>query len=67
VQAHPLRNSLFTYAYFVPTMLRLWQAETLPAAEVEATVFWWVRLNYLRLALGVSGWLAALKALSLLR
>ena len=32
--------SIFTYTYFVPKMIWLWQAETLPASEVESTVFW---------------------------
>lgn len=58
--------SVATYAYFVPAMLRLWQAGTLPPEEVRSAVWWWTRLNYLRLVLGVSGWFAALKALSLL-
>lgn len=57
--------SIFTYTYFVPKMIWLWQAETLPASEVESTVFWWVRLNYVRMIIGACGWLAALKALSL--
>ena len=46
-------------------MIWLWQAETLPASEVESAVFWWVRLNYVRMIIGACGWLAALKALSL--
>jgi hypothetical protein len=50
--------------YFVPSMLRLWQAETMPATEIEATVFWWVRLNHLRSLIGACALLAALKTLS---
>jgi hypothetical protein len=57
--------SLSSYGYFVPTMIRLWQAETLPPAEVESTVYWWVRLNYLRSLLGVAALVAALRALAL--
>ena len=57
--------AIFSYGYFVPTMLRLWQADAMPAAEVASTVHWWVRLNDLRALLGVSALLAALKALSL--
>lgn len=57
--------SIFTYIYFVPRMIWLWQAETLPASEVESAVFWWVRLNYVRMIIGACGWLAALRALSL--
>lgn len=57
--------SIFTYTYFVPKMIWLWQAESLPASEVESTVFWWVRLNYVRMVIGACGWFAALKTLSL--
>ena len=54
-----------SYGYFVPTMIRLWQAETLPAAEVASTVSWWVRLNYVRSAMGLCALIAAVTALSL--
>ena len=54
----------FTYAYFVPTMLRLWKAEQLAPAKVQTMVFWWTHLNYLRLAMGIGAWLTALKALA---
>jgi hypothetical protein len=54
----------FTFSYFIPTMVGLMNEPDSPAAVATATR--WVRLNYLRHALTLGGWLAALKAFSLL-
>ena len=56
---------LFTFAYFVPTMVRLMGAADSPASVAAALR--WSSLNYFRHVLMLSGWLSALKALSLLR
>jgi hypothetical protein len=40
-------------------------AEALPPGNAERMALRWVRLNYLRAALALLGWLAALRALSL--
>jgi hypothetical protein len=53
----------FTFAYFIPTMIRL-QRATLPQTHCIAAVSRWVQLNYLRNALTLIGWLTALKALT---
>ncbi|AMO62204.1 Domain of uncharacterised function (DUF1772) [Mycolicibacterium phlei] len=59
--------ALSSYGYFVPQMLTLQSAgQDWDAARVESVVQWWTSLNYARLALGVIGYLCALKALSLL-
>jgi hypothetical protein len=54
-----------SYGYFVPTMIRLWQADTMPAGNVTTSVFWWVRLNYVRSLLGLCALVAGLRALAL--
>jgi hypothetical protein len=54
-----------TFAFFIPTASRLMNAETVPAATVSTMVSRWVRLNYVRDALTLIGWLAALKTFSL--
>lgn len=54
-----------TFSYFIPTALKLMKAE-IPSAARSATASRWMRLNLVRAALNLAGWLAALKALSLL-
>jgi hypothetical protein len=58
-----LVEKISTFSYFIPTMLRL-QRATMPQAEVEARVAQWARLNYMRNALTLVAWLAAMKALT---
>ena len=59
-----LVERIATFSYFIPTMLRL-QRAALPQADVRARVALWARLNYLRSALTLVAWLAAMKALTL--
>lgn len=54
-----------TFAFFIPTAIKLMNAETLPTSTVSTMVLRWVRLNYVRDAFTLIGWLAALKTLSL--
>jgi len=56
---------IFTFSYFIPTMVRLMGTEGLPDAEVKATLSQWLFMNLGRHGLTLAGWLAALKALSL--
>ena len=58
-----LVDRVLTFGYFIPTMVGLMTAPDSPAAVAAATR--WMSLNYLRHVLVLSGWLAALKALSL--
>ena len=53
----------FTFSYFIPTMIRLMGAVDSP--ESVAAAIRWSTLNYLRLAIGATAWLASLKAFSL--
>ncbi len=52
-----------TFAYFIPTMVRLMRAPDSP--ESVAVAIRWARLNYVRLAILLAAWLTALKAFSL--
>ena len=54
-----------TFGYFIPTMLRLQRDPPLSETPVRATLARWARLNYLRNALTLVAWVAALKALSI--
>lgn len=53
-----------TFAFFIPTAIKLSKA-VLDAGKTSGTVAWWLRLNYVRNALTLMGWLAALYVLSL--
>lgn len=61
-----LADRIFTFSYFVPTMVRLMSDENLSQSEAVATALRWADLNYLRHAIVLAAWLAALKAFSLL-
>jgi hypothetical protein len=52
-----------TFSYFIPTMIGL-TTSTLPDAEVKATLSQWLYFNHGRHVLTFTGWLLALKALS---
>jgi hypothetical protein len=60
-----LLERIGTFSYFIPTALKLMRAETVSATR-SAMASQWMRLSLLRAGLGLAGWLAALKALSLL-
>jgi hypothetical protein len=53
-----------TFAYFIPTMLRLSGMEA--GTEVSAGLAQWLTINHGRHLLSLAGWLASLRALSLL-
>jgi hypothetical protein len=59
-----LVDRVLTFSYFIPTMVGLMSAADSPASVAAATR--WANLNYLRHALVLGGWLAALKAFALL-
>jgi hypothetical protein len=54
-----------TFSYFIPTMVRLMGTEGLAHADVTAALSHWLLMNHGRHVLTLTGWLAALKALSL--
>lgn len=59
-----LLERISTFAYFIPTMVGLTSAE-LPDATVKAALSQWLFFNHCRHVLSLTGWLMALKALSL--
>lgn len=58
-----LADRILTFSYFIPTMVGLMSAADSPGSVAIATR--WASLNYVRHALGLAGWLSALKAFSL--
>ena len=57
---------VMTFGYFIPTIIRLArQTQNTPAMQAALTR--WVRLNYVRNALTLVAWVAALKVLSVVR
>lgn len=59
-----LVDRVFTFSYFVPTMVKLMGDESTPQAVATATR--WGQLNYLRHLIVLVAWLMALKAFSML-
>jgi hypothetical protein len=57
-----LADRVFTFSYFIPSMVRLMNAADSPAAVAAAER--WASLNYLRHAIVLAAWLAALKTFS---
>jgi hypothetical protein len=60
-----LVERIATFSWFIPTAVRLMRADELPAADAGAMASRWLAFNHVRVALGLIGWLAALKAMSL--
>lgn len=58
-----LADRVFTFGYFIPTMVELMNAADTPKSVAAATR--WSTLNYLRHAIVLTAWLAALKTFSL--
>jgi len=60
-----LVERIATFSYFIPTALRLMREDSSPSAQAGVMASQWMALNNVRAALGLIGWLAALRALSL--
>lgn len=60
-----LADRIFTFSYFIPTMVSLMEDKTLPQSKAVAMALQWVKLGYIRHALTLIALLAALKAFSL--
>jgi hypothetical protein len=58
-----LADRILTGSYFIPTMVALMAAPDSPESVASAVL--WQNLNYLRLAILLAAWVAALKAFSL--
>jgi len=61
-----LIDRVMTFAYFIPTMLTLMNNQTLSASEAVTKATQWVNLGYVRHAATLAGWLAALRAFSVM-
>jgi hypothetical protein len=61
-----LADRLFTFSYFVPTMVKLMEDETLDQSQAVAMASRWGQLNYLRQLFVLIAWLLALNVFSLL-
>src|SRR5215510_3541376 len=61
--AATMADRVFTFAYFIPTMVKLMKADEGDAST--ATALRWSRLNYLRHAFVLIAWLASLRAFGL--
>jgi len=59
-----LADRVFTFSYFIPTMVGLMRAADSPSSAAVATRWW--TLNYVRHAIVLAAWLAALQAFALL-
>ena len=57
-------DRVFTFAYFIPTMVGLMGATDSPAAVATATQWW--HLNYVRHAIVLAAWLTSLRTFALL-
>src|SRR5437667_3292402 len=58
-----LADRAFTFSYFIPTMVGLMRAGDSPSSVAAATGWW--NLNYVRHAVVLVAWLAALQAFAL--
>ena len=61
-----LVERIMTFAYFIPAMLKLQRGQVSPASKTKAAAMCWANLNYVRSALSLAAWIAALRAFSLL-
>lgn len=60
--AAALVDRVMTFAYFIPTMLKLMRTETFQESEAVAKALQWVNLGLVRHAATLVAWLAALMA-----
>jgi len=64
--ATALAERIFTFSYFVPTMVKLMSESAFSQSEAVAMALRWGQLNHLRHIFVLVAWLLALKAFSLL-
>jgi len=61
-----LIDRAMTFGYFVPTMLGLMNHGNSAEADIVNSAIFWANLNYVRIAVVMVAWLAAMKALTLI-
>jgi hypothetical protein len=59
-----IAERLFTFTYFIPTMISLTGPGVVSDAQVVAKATRWGKMNRIRLALTMASWLAAMQALA---
>lgn len=55
-----------TFAFFIPTAIKLQKSISINESKVSSTVATWIRVNYARLLLNLIGLVAAMRALMLI-
>jgi hypothetical protein len=60
-----LVERISTFSFFIPTAIKLQNAETLTPARIHGMVSRWVKLNSIRCTLNLLGWILAIEALAL--
>lgn len=60
-----LADRVFTFSYFIPTMFGLMDPRSISGTQAVSTAVQWAGLDYLRHAIVLAAWVAALKALSM--
>jgi hypothetical protein len=61
-----LIDRLLTFAYFIPTMIKLMRGDVRPESAAVAKARQWLRLGYVRHAATLLAWLAALQTFALI-
>jgi hypothetical protein len=61
-----LVDRVFTFSYFVPTMIELMNDESLSPSQAVAMAARWGQLNYVRHVIVLAAWLLSLKAFTLM-
>ena len=56
-----IADRIFTFSYFIPTMVQLMQDQVMPNAQATAMFEQWIRLNYLRHAITLGAFVTSLK------
>lgn len=54
-----------TFTFFIPTAIKLMNGKTQSETKITNLVLTWIRLNYVRNALTLLGWILALRVLSI--
>jgi hypothetical protein len=62
---HPRGKDQYLFTFFIPTAIKLQNAETLTPARIHGMVSRWVKLNSIRCTLNLLGWILAIEALAL--
>jgi hypothetical protein len=60
-----LVERISTFSFFIPTAIKLQNADALPPARIHSMVSRWTSLNYVRCTLNLVGWVLAIEALAL--